>query len=157
MAASRAADDDGVSGSVQRLAIASLGALVLSGCGGEQPDEIDVSYRGECVVEIEVERAATQGEFDAFMRRVEGIAHVDRIQVLSRVGNIARFREAIRREGHAGETFDRLMARARRYAGRVLLVKPEDDRQVSAILRSLQELPAEVSSVAERDSCHSTS
>jgi hypothetical protein len=157
MAMLRAADDDDVSRHVQRLAIASLGALVLSGCGGEQFDEIDVSYGGECVVEIELERGAAQDEFDAFKRRVEGIAHVDRIQVLSRAGNIGRFREAIRHEGHAGKTYDQLMARARRHAGRVLLVKAEDDRHVPAILRSLQELPAAVSSVAERDSCHSAS
>jgi hypothetical protein len=130
---------------------------VLSGCGGERLDEIDVSYGGECVVEIELERGTTQDEFDAFMRRVEGIAHVDRIQVLSRAGNIGRFREAIRHEAHAGKTYDQLMARARRHAGRVLLVEAEDDRHVPAILRSLQELPAAVSSVAERDSCHSPS
>ena len=153
----RAADDDDVSRRVQRLALASLGAVVLSGCGGDPSNEIDVSYDGECVVEIELERTATQVELHAFMGRVEGIAHVDRIQVLSRAGNIARFREAIRQEGQAGETYDQLMARAHRYAGRVLLVKAEDDRHVPAILRSLQELPAAVSSVAERDSCHRTS
>ena len=157
MATLRAADDDDVSRFGQCLATASLGALVLSGCGGDQSDEIDVSYGGECVVEIELARAATQGELDAFIRRVEGIANVERIQVLSRAGNIARFREAIRQEGQAGETYDQLMARARRYAGRVLLVKAEDDRHVPAVLRSLQELPAAVSSVAERDSCHRAS
>ena len=137
----------------RRLAIASFGALALSGCGAGHSGEIEVAYNGECVVEIGLERSATQADLDTILRRVEGIPHVDRVQVLSREGEIRRFRDAVRRQGYAGDTYERLMARARREAGRVLLVKADDDRHVPAIIRSLQELPAAVSSVAERDSC----
>ena len=72
--------------------------------------------------------------------------------MLSRASNIARFREGIRNEGYTGQTYDQLMARAR-YAGRVLLVKADDDRNVFAIIDTLQGLPAAITSVAERDSC----
>jgi hypothetical protein len=45
------------------------------------------------------------------------------------------------------------MARARRYAGRVLLVKADEDREMFAVIDALRELPASITSMAERDSC----
>jgi hypothetical protein len=146
------ADDSDVTRTLQYVA-AALGVLALSACGREQSVALDVAYDGECVVEMEFERGATQRLVDAFRRRVEGIEHVERTQVLSRAGNIARFRRAIRQEGHTGQDYDRLMARARRYAGRVLLVKADEDRHVFAIIATLQGLPAGITSVGERDSC----
>jgi hypothetical protein len=141
--------------SIRHLAAASLGVLALSGCA-ERSDTIDVSYDGECVVELEFSRGAAPREVDAFTRQVEGIAHVDRVQLLSRAGNIARFREALRRQGTTGRTFERLLAIARRHAGRVLLVKADDDRHVQSIIGALRTLPAAVTSMAERNSCHRT-
>jgi hypothetical protein len=146
------ADESDVAWSLQHVA-AAVGVLALSACGGEQSVPLDVAYDGECVVEMEFERGAKQRVVDAFIRRVESIEHVERTQVLSRAGNIARFRQAIREEGHTGQDYDRLMARARRYAGRVLLVKADEDRHVFAIMATLRGLPAGITSVAERDSC----
>ena len=114
---------------------------------------LEPGYDGECLIELEFDRDATQADVDAFTRRVERLPHVTRIEVLPRAGNIARFEEAIRAEGHTGKQYDRFMARARRYAGRVLLVKADEDRDVFAIIDALRELPASITSMAERDSC----
>jgi hypothetical protein len=137
----------------RRLIAGSLGALALSACGGDEERPLEVAYDGECLVEVDFVREATQREVDAFVRRVEGIEHVDRVQVLSRAGNIARFREGILAEGYSGEEYDRLMARARRQAGRTLLVKADDDRNVQSIIGALRILPGSVSAVHERDTC----
>jgi hypothetical protein len=137
---------------LQHIAAATLGLLAVSACGGQGSATLDGAYDGECVIEMEFERNAPQSDVDAFIRRVERVPHVERIDVLSRAGNVARFREAIRDEGYTGQTYDQLMARAR-YAGRVLLVKADDDRNVFAIIDMLQALPAAIGSVAERDSC----
>lgn len=114
---------------------------------------LEPGYDGECLIELEFDRDATQADVDSFTRRVERVPHVKRTEVLPRAGNIARFEEAIRAEGHTGKRYDRFMARARRYAGRVLLVKADEDRDVFAIIDALRELPASITSMAERDSC----
>ena len=146
------ADDSDVARTLQQTA-AALGVLALSARGGVQSVPLDVACDGECVVEMEFERGANQRVVDALIRRVESIEHVERTQVLSRAGNIARFRQTIRAEGHSGQDYDRLMARARRSAGHVLLVKVDEDRHMFAIMATLRGLPAGIPSVAERDSC----
>ena len=134
-------------------AAALLAAVALGACGEEESVGLEPGYDGECLIELEFDRDATQADVDAFTRRVERVPHVKRIEVLPRAGNIARFEEAIRAEGHTGEQYDRFMARARRHAGRVLLVKADEDRHVFTIIDALRELPASVTSMAERDSC----
>ena len=130
-----------------------LAAAALGACGEEESVGLDPGYDGECLIELGFDREATQADVDAFMRRVERVPHVTRIEVLPRAGNITRFEEAIRTEGHTGKQYDRFMTRARRYAGRVLLVKADQDRDVFAIIDALRELPASITSMAERDSC----
>jgi hypothetical protein len=148
-----AADTSNVTRTLHLAAAASLAAATLGACGEEKPAALEAGYDGECLIELEFDRDATQADIDAFTRRVEHVRHVQRTEVLPRAGNIARFEEAIRTEGHTGKQYDRLMARARRYAGRVLLVKADEDRHVFAIIDALRELPVSVTSMAERDSC----
>ena len=137
-----------------RLAVvALLAAVALGACGEEESVGLEPGYDGECLIELEFDRDATQADVDSFTRRVERVPHVKRTEVLLRAENIARFEEAIRAEGHTGKQYDRFMARARRYAGRVLLVKADEDRDVFAIIDALRELPASITSMAERDSC----
>jgi hypothetical protein len=147
------ADTSSVTGTL-RLATAGLvAAVALGACGEEKAAGLEASYDGECLIELEFDRDATQADVDAFTRRVERVPHVRRIEVLPRADNIARFEKAIRAEGHRGRQYERFMARANRYAGRVLLVKADEDRNVVAIIDALRELPASITSMAERDSC----
>ena len=147
------ADTTKVPGPLPVAAAALLAAVALSACGEDESVGLEPGYDGECLIELEFDRDATQAHVDAFTRRVERVPHVKRIEVLPRAGNIARFDEAIRAEGHTGKQYDRFIARARKYAGRVLLVKADEDRHVFAIIDALRELPAWITSMAERDSC----
>jgi hypothetical protein len=146
------ADDSDVATTLRYMG-AAVGVLALSACGGVQSVPLDVAYDGECVVEMEFERGTKQGVVDAFIRRVKRIERRRAHAVLSRADNLARFRQAVREEGHTGQDYGRFVARARRYAGRVLLVKADDDRHVFAIIGTLRGLPAGITSVAERESC----
>jgi cell division protein FtsX len=104
-------------------------------------------------IEIELDRAATPAQASSFHRRVERIEGVARIQALTREDNIRRFRRQLHTAGYTGEKTRALEARALRFAGRMLIVRIRSPRDMGRAVRSLQELPAYVSSVAESLPC----
>jgi cell division protein FtsX len=133
-----------------------LVAITLTGCGKEARTRITSSdsFLGDgCAVEVGFERDATDQQQQRFRRRVESIPGVARVEIISREQVIDLFKNALHEEGYSGEQFDRLAARVERRAGATLIATPRSIAEVPRILTALEELPAAVSSVADRSSC----
>ena len=107
-----------------------------------------------CAIEIGFERGATARDIATLRNRVgERIRGVSTTVLVPREETIRRFIAALRRERLRPAERARLVARAHREAGAVLLASPVTNRDVPSILRALRELPSAVASVAARDSC----
>jgi cell division protein FtsX len=98
-------------------------------------------------IEIELDRSATPAQASSFHRRVERIEEVAEIHPLTREDNIRRFRRQLRTAGYTAAKAQAFEARAHRFAGRMLIVRVRSAREMGSAVRSLQELPAHVSSV----------
>jgi cell division protein FtsX len=125
-------------------AIATL-LLAAPACSGGK--------EGASCIEIELDRAATPAQAASFHRRLQRLEEVAGIQALTREDSIRRFRRQLHTAGYTGEKAQALEARAFRFAGRMLIVRVRSPRETERAVRSLQELPAYVSSVVEGLPC----